>query len=384
MPAFTRSQLVIGCWPDVTAREMFRLYKCTGIGSLVDFIPALNAFVIDCDGNEFFTARQCFINSSEVEFTEANRVIKFIDPINPRPFFGKSRRDISPDVVPNDPLFPRQYGLRNVGAPQGWNNARLSGQRFTIAILDTGIDSRHPDLKSKIGTQVNFSNSPTSQDRNGHGTHVAGIAAAATNNRRGVAGISFNSVRIMNVKVLGDNGSGLDSWVANGIVFAANKKVTAVNMSLGGPGASSLLSRAVTYAAKKGVVLVASAGNSGNSRVQFPAGFTSVIAVSATGTNNRKASFSNFGSWVDVAAPGVNILSTMPTYPNRLGPRNYGFLSGTSMSAPFVTGLAGLIKAKFRNKRRKQIISAIERRARHIGGTGSRFGLISVPGSLRR
>lgn len=215
-----------------------------------------------------------------------------------------------------------------------------------IAIWDTGIDQDHEDLKTKVIANVNFTTSRTVDDRYGRGTHVAGIAAAITDNARGIAGVGFQT-SLMNVKVLSDTGSGQYSWIANGIIWAADNGAHVINMSLGGTSTSSTLQAAVQYAWSKGVVLVAAAGNENVSTPTYPAYYEECIAVAATDQNDAKASFSNYGSWVDIAAPGVNIYSTLPNHPNRIGVRNYGSLSGTSMATPHVAGVAALVKARY-------------------------------------
>jgi thermitase len=240
--------------------------------------------------------------------------------------------------TPSDPMLPDQWGLARVEATLAWGVTRGSST-IRIAILDTGIDAGHGDINPKVVAARNFTTSPTVNDRNGHGTHVAGIAAAVTNNGRGIAGLGFDSV-LMNGKVLGDNGSGTWSWVASGIIWAADNGARVINMSLGGTSHSATVEDAVNYAWGRGVVLVAAAGNSNTSTLTYPAAYVNVIAVAATDRNDARATFSNFGVWVDVAAPGVDILSTFP----RSGRSDrYHWMSGTSMASPFVAGLAGLV-----------------------------------------
>ena len=262
-----------------------------------------------------------------------------------------------PSYVPNDPRFPVQYGLSKARFIEAWNRARGGGVR--IAIVDGGVDTRHPDLRSKIVAQKDFvARDPVAEDSlGGHGTINAGIAAAVTNNGRGVAGGCPNC-KLLVAKVLDQHG-GYDSDVANGIIWSVDHGAKVVNLSLGGEGSSRILKDAIGYATVKGVVVVASAGNYaqyGNPKI-YPAAYPNAIAVAATDSQDRRASFSEHGNWVDVAAPGVNILSTLP------GGR-YGKESGTSMAAPHVSGLAGqgLTKAQIRNR--------IESRATDTGSKG--------------
>ena len=235
---------------------------------------------------------------------------------------------------PNDPYFGYQWGLSKVGAPQAWD-VTTGSSSIKIAILDTGVDPNHPDLAGKIISNINFSGSNTTNDVYGHGTHVAGIAAAVTNNGIGVAGMGYSS-SIMNVKVLGDDGIGYWSWVAQGIIWATDNGAQIINLSLGGSDTSSTLADAINYAWSKGVVVVAAAGNNGNSSPFYPAYYPNCIAVAATDANDALAPWSNRGDWVDVAAPGVSVYSTMTN-------GVYWYMSGTSMASPYVAGLAALL-----------------------------------------
>ena len=273
----------------------------------------------------------------------------------------------------NDPYLPNQWGMYKVKAADAstsaWTTAK-SDPSVKIAILDTGIDQDHPDLASKIVSQKNCTTSPTLDDLYGHGTHVAGIAAAATNNGAGVAGLGYNA-SLVNAKGLGDDGSGYYSWLANCIVWAADSGVKVINMSLGGSGKSQTLQNAVNYAWGKNVVLVAAAGNSGNSAPSYPAYYTNVIAVAATDQNDKKASWSSYGKWVDVAAPGVSIYSTLPNHTNVIGILNYGTLSGTSMATPHVSGLAALVWPTSFGGSNTNVRRQIEGTADKIAGTGT-------------
>jgi thermitase len=274
----------------------------------------------------------------------------------------------------NDPSLSQQWGMSkiqasNSGGQSAWDITTGSSS-VKIAILDTGINQTHEDLASKIVTNQNFTGSPTAEDNYGHGTHVAGIAAAITNNSTGVAGVGYNSA-LMNVKVLDDTGSGAYSWIANGIIWATDNGANVINMSLGGSSGSSTLQNAVDYATSHGVVVVAAAGNSGSSSPSYPAYYSNTIAVAATDSNDAKASWSNYGSWVDVAAPGVDIFSTMPNHVNQIGLTNYGSLSGTSMATPHVAGLAALVWATGICSTNTCVRSQIENNADSISGTGS-------------
>lgn len=269
--------------------------------------------------------------------------------------------------VPNDPYFNLQWGMQKVKAPDAWNITK-SNPGVKIAILDTGIDQNHEDLAAKIVENYNCTDSPI-DDNYGHGTHVAGIAAAATNNGTGVAGLGYNA-SLMNVKVLGDDGSGYYSWISNCLIWAADHGAKVINMSLGGPSKSKTLENAVNYAWNKGVVLVAAAGNSGNSSPTYPAYYSNVIAVAATDSNDKKASWSSYGRWVDVAAPGVEIYSTFPNHPYVIGKKlGYDYGSGTSMATPHVSGLAALVWSTSFGTNNTSVRKRIESKADKISGS---------------
>jgi thermitase len=263
--------------------------------------------------------------------------------------------------TPNDPYFStRQYGPQKIQAPQAWDIAEGSGAK--IAIVDTGVQSNHPDLAGKVVGGWDFvDNDSTPQDGNGHGTHCAGIAAAVTNNSTGIAGTAPKA-SILAVRVLNNSGSGTWTAVANGITYAADQGADVISLSLGGTVGNSGLQQAVDYAWSKGSVVVAAAGNAGTTAPNYPAYYSNAIAVASTDQNDNKSSFSTYGSWVDVAAPGSSIYSTYPT-------STYSSLSGTSMATPHVAGVAGLLAAQGRSA--SNIRAAIENTADKISGTGT-------------
>ncbi len=295
-------------------------------GQVVEAIPGIDVKVVKVPRGKVLEKVKAYLSEGSVKFAELDGIVQAT-------------------VVPNDPGFGNQWGMTKIQADKAWDITSGSSS-IKIAILDTGIDQNHPDLSSKIVANKNFTRSRTVDDKYGHGTHVAGIAAAITNNGIGVAGVGYNS-SLMNVKVLGDNGAGFNSWIAKGITWATDNGAKVINMSLGGGSSSSTVQNAVNYAWSKGVVIVAAAGNNNSSSLFYPAAYPNVISVAATDQNDAKASFSNYGSWVTVSAPGVDIYSTLPNHTNAIGQLNYGYLSGTSMASPHVAGLAALIFARY-------------------------------------
>jgi thermitase len=258
-------------------------------------------------------------------------------------------------AVPNDTAYAFQWALPKIQADLAWDRWEPKSQ-ITIAILDTGVDLTHPDLAGVLvrnaqGTVVNFNALTNStvpgaaNDDNGHGTHCAGIAAARINNVLGIAGVvgwnpsipaSDSYVSILPVKVLDHNAYGNDADVAEGILWAVDQGARVINLSLGGEAASTTLANATDYARERGCVVVAAAGNDGVSKRFYPAANTGVISVGATDSSDVLAAFSNWGSWVKVAAPGSLIYSTYPG-------GTYATISGTSMAAPHVAGEAAAI-----------------------------------------
>lgn len=270
--------------------------------------------------------------------------------------------------LPDDPAWPRQWSLAQIGLPAAWS-VTAGSAAVVIGLVDSGMTLTHPDLAAKVwvnageipGNGVDDDGNGKVDDVNGwhffhqwtpdgyvsgenavvwddfgHGTHVAGIAAAATNNGVGVAGASWGA-RVMPVKVLDQSGNGWYSDIAAGIIYAADNGARIINLSLGGAAASATLCEAVRYAYDtRGALVVAASGNTGGA-VDYPAACADVLAVAATDRTDQRATFSNYGPEVDLAAPGVEIYSTWPWLDG------YFTKSGTSMAAPHVSGVAALV-----------------------------------------
>jgi thermitase len=284
--------------------------------------------------------------------------------------------------------FPGEYGPKLTHATDVWSKTDGTGQ--VIAIVDTGIDLTHPDLAPKLVAGTNTADPKgTAADDQGHGTNCAGIAASLEDKTGGIVGMAPGA-KIMPVKVLGSDGSGSDASVAEGITWAADHGATVISLSLGGSGATQTGANAVTYALSKGAVVVAAMGNDGTGGKSYPAAYPGVIAVAATDINDTVASFSQFGSWCSVAAPGYSILSTFPTYHvaemdsyaqekdfweshGMRAAEKYAYLTGTSQATPHVSGLAALVRAANPSLSPAQVKSKIEGAAAHPTGMAGAF-----------
>lgn len=250
-------------------------------------------------------------------------------------------------TVVNDPLWKDQWGMHQTRlyAQAAWAKG-VNGRGVLVAVLDTGVDYEHPDLKGRVVLGPDLANQDADpMDRFGHGTHVAGIIAASGNNGLGVAGVAWAS-RILAVQVLGDRGKGNTGNVVAGIKYAVDHGARVINMSLGtnDPVIDPVLHQALVYARDKGVLVVSAAGNN-RGQVGSPANDPIAIAVSSSssfGPFEWSSFFSNYGEKIEVAAPGGGIVSTLPSKGSVLG-RDYGKLSGTSQATPFVSGAAALI-----------------------------------------
>jgi len=272
-----------------------------------------------------------------------------------------------------------QWNITKIGADQVWGTT--AGAGVNVAILDTGIDVDHPDLKVMGG--INFITPGASyDDDNGHGTHCAGIVAAL-NNTIGVVGVA-PAANLYAVKVLDASGSGSYTAIAQGIEWAVNNGMDVISMSLGGSQTSTTLQQACDAAYANGVLLVAAAGNEGKKNtkldnVSYPAKYDSVIAVAATDINDVRATFSSTGPAVEVAAPGVSIYSTY------FG-GGYATMSGTSMACPHVSGLAALVLAAHPSWTNVQVREAIDMTCVDLGEVGRDwlygYGRIWAPGAV--
>ncbi len=311
---------------------------------------------------DIYTFIEEYKNNEEIEFIEPNYIYKVT-------------------VVPNDNYYNSwntwgqsyqdSWGLHKIYAQEAWD-IETGSDEIIVAVVDTGLDYNHQDIISNIwvnedeipGNYIdddgngyvddvqgwNFIKcSDDIKDGHGHGTHLAGIIAATTNNSIGISGVSWNS-KIMALKSLNDDGYGITADLAEGIRYAVDNGARVINMSWGGAFISKLITEALDYAYAKGCVLVVAAGNFNSDAVEFfPANYKKAITVSAIDPNDQKAVFSNYGDVIDVSAPGVDVLSLRAEgtdmYKDNIHIVNsyYYRASGTSMAAPYVTGLAALI-----------------------------------------
>lgn len=273
---------------------------------------------------------------------------------------------------PSDNDYAKQWALEKIRAPEAWS--RSTGRDTVIAVVDTGVDLNHPDLSSKVLTDLDkdfVNDDDSADDDHGHGTHVAGIAAAATDNEIGVAGVGWDA-RILPLKVLrptsDGSATGTVTDIATAIRYAADQGADIINLSLGGEApCESPVVEAVEYAHDKGAVLVAASGNNGGATEMFPANCDHVLGVAATDYNDAIAYYSNRGTHVSVAAPGGG--SGDDIYSTVVG-GSYGYNMGTSMATPHVSGLAALLLARFPTYSPEQVASAILDNAEDLGDAG--------------
>ena len=325
-------------------------------------------------------ARTVALTNTVVVDVPAGRAVAALAEYNARPdvLYAEPDYPVQAYYTPNDPQYASQWALPKVGAPAAWDVTRGSAT-VRVAVVDCGVFSAqtgrnhsdgqagHPDLRGRVILNQDFTSSATGfDDYCDHGTHVAGIIAANGNNGVGISGLA-PEVSLMNAKVLSDSGSGSTSNILNGVSWAVQNGAHVVNMSLGRDGACSQSENdMMNYAWSQGVVVVAAAGNSSLSSSGSPANCANVVSVASTTSTDAVSSFSNYGTNVDVAAPGSGILSTV-----RSG--GYASYNGTSMASPYVAGLAGLVFSLNPNRTPQSVVDVIRTTAAQITGTGTKF-----------
>jgi serine protease len=314
------------------------LIGCSDNSSPSAFSKGENLYIVKGDTQVLEQLKQSEELRNLTEYVEANYVYS---------------ADLFGVTTPNDPRYNEQWNLKAIDVEKAWQKTK--GKGIVVAVIDTGV-SRVEDLKNTNFVKgYDFVNDrEDASDDNGHGTHVAGTIAQSTNNNFGVAGVAYEA-SIMPLKVLSGSGGGTISDIAEAIIFAADHGANVINMSLGGGGESKLMQEAIDYAYKKGVVIVAAAGNSNRNAAFYPARYPKVIAVSATSATGEKAPYSNYGAGVDVAAPGGAIArgkdgdSAGGILQNTIDPSTkqsvFRAFQGTSMASPHVAGVVALIQA---------------------------------------
>lgn len=316
--SYREGELIVGFNKKINSNYIKNLTKKHN-NKISDKIAKLNVYLVKVKGDVKKEAKK-YLKDKGVKFAEPNYNAKAL-------------------AIPNDSLFDQQWSLQKILAPPAWDIERGESNPVIIAIADTGVSKNHPDVNDKLVPGYDFINNDSdADDDEGHGTHVAGIATAETNNSEGVAGISWGA-KIMPVKVLDSTGGGTYLTVAKGIIYAADNGAKVINLSLGGSGYSQTEKDAVDYAYNKGCTIIAAAGNSNDNTYYYPASLENVISVAATDSQDKRALFSTYNNKVDIAAPGVGILSSTLN-------GKYESWSGTSMATPHVAGLAALIISK--------------------------------------
>jgi len=339
---YAPGQLVVGLEDDATKAEVKTAVEDAG-ATVDQSIGAIDTKVLEVPTGQVEEAIASLEDSPAIEYVEREVVLE------------------AAATVPNDTLWQEQWGPRRVRAPRAWDATRGSSS-VVVAVVDTGVDYGHPDLQGLFVPGYDFVNSDADpRDDQGHGTAVAGVIAARTQNHEGQAGMCWRC-SVMPVKVLDRSGSGPTSTIAAGMVWAATHGARVINLSLGGAGTTQALQDAVRFAASQGVVVVAAAGNSGSSTKFYPAAYADALSVAATTSGDNLYVWSNRGlDWVQVAAPGCNVA------PVRGG--GYGNFCGTSSATPIVSGIAALALSLDPGLSKEALEQALRRTARHgIGG----------------
>lgn len=270
---------------------------------------------------------------------------------------------------PNDPLLPAQYGFSIIGTDKIWQE-QPGSPNVIVAVIDSGIDGAHPEFEGQLIPGFDFTLKEPAPGGNvdgyGHGTHVAGVIGARRDNGIGVAGVA-PGCKLMPVRIFNDFGHSEGARSAAAVIWAADHGAKVINASWGSPMEGEASKAAYQYAISKDVVFVAAVGNSGkDDTMYYPGASEEAIGVAATTDIDGWASFSTFGEWVDLAAPGKGILST---YPLKHG-NGYRIMEGTSMAAPFVSAAAALVRSQYPNWTNAQVRSQLERTAKDVIMTG--------------
>jgi subtilisin family serine protease len=340
--AHAPGELLIAGKPGVTDTALENIYKAFGAQKIKTF-PQIGVHHISVPAQALEQIEAALSKNPNVQFVEKN-------------FVGQA------EFIPNDPYYSSQWYLPKISAPAGWD-LTTGSTNVTIAVLDSGVDPNHPEFSGRLVPGYNYVyNNTDTHDIYGHGTFCAGIAAAAGNSGQGIAGMAWQNL-IMPIVIFNESGVGYYSWWISAIDFAADNGAKVISMSVAGSSYSSALQSAVDYAWNKGVVIVAAAANNSTSSPYYPAALNHVIAVSATDEYDNFASFSNYGNWITVSAPGTNIVSTT----NGGG---YSSGTGTSFSTPQVSGLAALLFSLNSGLTNTNVVDLIKNNADDLGSAG--------------
>lgn len=311
----------------------------------------------------------------EIRFSEHARILELTERLSALPNIEYAERKElhRTTYTPNDTYYNAnfnngQWALFQINAAEAWDISRGNASTV-VAITDNAININHPDLVNKClpgydAVDNDTDPSPCGGNDGFHGTHVSGIAGAETDNGLGVASIGYN-VSILPVKI-GDCNSGALTGGYEGVVWAADNGADVINMSWGGGGSSNYAQNVMNYAWGLDIVLVAAAGNDGVSSVFYPAGYNNVLSVASTTSGDAKSGFSNYGSWIDISAPGSSILSCNAT-------TGYQSTQGTSMASPLVAGLAGLVRSHAVSANAQDVINCILNNADNIDGANPSY-----------
>ncbi|HYP24189.1 MAG TPA: S8 family serine peptidase [Actinomycetota bacterium] len=302
--------------------------------------------------------------STAVAAVEAAPAIEWAEPDRTLYLFDK----------PNDPLLSRQWAFDELEFPKAWELEAGATSPVVVAVVDSGVEATHPDLEGRLVEGRDFlAQDDTPDDPNGHGTGVSGIIAANTDNREGIAGMSWGA-KVMPLQTCGETGTCSMFAVVQAIVWAAAHDAQVVNLSLGGalPSCGRTLAAAASFAEARGTLLVAASGNSAQNGnpAGYPAACDGFMAVGATDVLNRWAAFSQYGPHLSVAAPGVAVMTSWSTETSPKTSRGYAIVDGTSFAAPHVSGLAALLWSRHPDWTPAQVRARIEQSAIDLGPEG--------------
>jgi serine protease len=405
-PDIVPNEFIVGFKEGVNIQAKSKALENVGQGKLKR-LGLKNFAVFELpNGKTLDSIKGLLLNDPDIAYVEPNYVAHAFGVPND-PYFSPYQWDLYDYGMPSNG-YASNYGIQAVSA---WNITRGAGVK--VAIIDTGVAYENytdpvtgtqyalaPDLantKFDTANAYDFVNNDThANDDEGHGTHVCGTIAQSTNNGLGCAGIAYEAT-ILPIKVLDSSGSGTYDAIANGIIWAADHGARVINMSLGGSQGSTTLYNAIKYAYNKGVVIVCAAGNDGRPQVSYPAAYTECIAVGATRFDGSRVRYSNYGSALDIVAPGgdTSVDQNKDGYGDGIlqqtfsgSPTNFGyyFYQGTSMATPHVAGVAALVLSVHPEFTNEQVRTALQSTAKDLGTKGwdkyFGYGLVNAYGAV--